>query len=451
MQISPSFVILLLIGYRLPGSLTCTVDRSRSRCTCSFAALKNFQDLIDCLGAFVFEFRDGKFEDVSDIHLYYSNLQLVAPYLQLPIDKIILGNSVLDENFLRIFLDLTRNVNIRELVFEDCTFTGRADWQLMEGKVPKIVSLQFINVSSASLTDRGKDFSHISSWMARMKNIVLTRSQTTHIPHSISMHFKDLHALDLSENQLQDQGINDSFSDDLFQNLKSLKLRHNNLTSFDVACKALSKLPNLQDSDLSQNNFSKPPSSPCEWPQSIYLLNLSNTCLEHVNTHLLPPSIELLDLSDNKLSALDVPLPHLKEVYLPNNRLHSLPSSNNLPELKVLILDGNRITGLPKDQLQAFKHLSVLKADRNPYTCSCAVVNEMKELSKSSFVVQQWPEGYLCDSPSVYKGHQVKETDTVFECYKPLFIVIICAVIVLVCIVAAICWVRNRCFTQPRA
>nr|XP_033783324.1 toll-like receptor 2 [Geotrypetes seraphini] len=436
MQIFPSFAVLLLIGHKLPGSFACTVDLARSHCTCSFADLKNFYKFLVCMDASVFEFRDGNFEDLSDISRYTQTLRILAPNLELPIDKIILGNSVLDENFLKMFLDVTQNVKIRELVFEDCIFTGRAEWRSMKGTLPQMRSLQFVNVSSASLTDRGEDFSYLSSWIAQVENFVLTRSQITQIPRSISMHFKDLRVLDLSENGLQDQGVSGSFSDGLFFNLMTLKLRHNNLTSFDVACKALSQLPNLQDSDLSQNNFAMPPSSPCEWPPSTRLLNLSDTGLEHVNAHLLPPSTEVLDLSYNQLSVLDVSLPHLKKVYLSNNRLLSFPSSNNLPDLEILFLDGNRITHFPKDQLQTFKHLSILKADQNPYNCTCSVVNEMKELSNRSLEVQQWPEGYFCDSPSVYKGQQVKEVEcSVSEGHKPLFITIISVVIVLVYIV----------------
>ncbi|XP_029439671.1 toll-like receptor 2 isoform X2 [Rhinatrema bivittatum] len=450
MEIAQSLVVLLLIGCKLPNSQGCTFDLAKSHCTCLFADLKNLFNILTCMQAFVFEFRDGDFKNPMDINAL--SLESLVPFLQNPINKIIVGNSVLHENFLLTFLTLTQNVRITELVFEDCIFIGKVSWQFAEEKLPSVFYLQFTNVSSASLSDRGKDVSGISSWLAKMQNIIFTRSQITHIPRTISMHFKDLNVLDLSENLFQDQGMNDSFSEGLFPNLRTLKLRDNKLTSFGMACNALSMLPNLQDLDLSQNNFSEPPSSSCEWPNSLLLLNLSRVGLEHVSVHQLPQTLEILDLSYNRLSNLDASLPYLKELYLTRNRLHSLPSVTNFPVLEVLLLDGNKIPHLSKDQLEAFKYLSIVRADQNPYTCSCPVVNEMKELPKSSFVVQQWPEDYFCDSPPELKGARVNDAQSsVFQCHKLLFISIICVLILLVCIVATVCWVRTCCFTQRTA
>ncbi|XP_074866177.1 monocyte differentiation antigen CD14 [Carettochelys insculpta] len=441
MQFTHPCVVILLVGLKLSNVAgDCSFNKSQSHCTCSLLDQENLGNIIQCLPASVFELRGGnleKFAHFASISVEDSVLDMLQ---SLQVTKIIFGDLLVPEVLLAAVMKFFSYMRITELEFENCTFLGKTTWFHMDMLLLPISSLRFHKVTSVSLADRDKDFSHLSGWLETLNNLTVTQSQVTSIPCSIGKVFRTLRYLDVSENSLQDQSMKTSFCPGAFPQLQVLKLHHNNLSSFHTICETLPQLEKLVHLDLSQNELTISPSSSCKWQSSLHTLNLSTTGLDHI-TLPLPPTIKVLDVSSNNLHALDLALPFLKELYLSNNRLQAVPSAKNYPALEVLSLDGNLISGLPRYELQSLRHLQSLRAGRNPYNCSCVAAREIQALASTGSLMLHWPQDYTCESPSPYQGTLVKDVPTsALQCNKAIVIAPVSVLLALSCLAGIICF-----------
>ncbi|XP_069055488.1 monocyte differentiation antigen CD14 [Pleurodeles waltl] len=444
-------LVLLTIGTGLSSvEGDCVFNALQGFCRCSKINQNTLFSITSCISATIFEFRDEHFDgEVTFLPQYMRNL---AHFLSLPLTRVTFANSALSEDFLVEFVRAAYVIHIKELVFENCTIVGSASWQAMVGSPPQLVSLQFKNVSSTHLSGRTTDISSLSNWMVKIKELTLVKSQVSHIPCNIGAHFQALFYLDLSNNPLQEKGISQTFCNGLYPTLEVLRLSSTHLTSLGEICKTLGQLENLTDLDLSHNDFSELSFShaACAGLSSLRILNLSDTGMTCVNISF-PSNIEILDLSWNRLQALDISLRHVKSVVLSNNALKAVPAPETFPILEVLSVDGNMINQIHKYQVQAFKHLRVLGAAQNPYLCSCSSLMEMKDLVKSELKMLGWPAGYICDTPDVHKGTPMNEVYlSAFDCHKPLLVGLICLLFLVVGIAGILCWVKTRCCLKPR-
>ncbi|XP_053320428.1 toll-like receptor 2 [Spea bombifrons] len=438
-----SLLFLLLMTQKVCwANGDCLYNTLLRQCSCSLVDLTNIMSIVSCIQASSFEFQGGSLIDVNDYALHNIEMEQVLAMIPLPLAKISFINVVLSEEFLATFIRWVYRIPINVLAFENAKFVGNPNWQFISETTPQISSLQFINVSSYPLFDRASNFTSLGRWIFKLEQLTLKNSNLKNIPCDTSQRFKDLSSLDLSENFFQDQDISTSFCHGSFPKLKTLILQHNNLINYETVCQALNKYPQLEHLDMSQNDFSNTSSFLCPWQPSLLLLNMSDTCLEELNNDL-TLSCEVLDLSNNRLYSLNISLPKLKELYLSNNKFVTIPNTANLPSLEILAIDGNPIKTLQLGQLQHYKRLHSIRADNMTYECSCSLFNEIKEIKKSGLTLQRWPDGYSCDSPSLFRGKLVSEVSlSFFECHKPLLIVVICIVILLVSIATFICWLK---------
>ncbi|KAM4748740.1 monocyte differentiation antigen CD14 [Rhinophrynus dorsalis] len=417
----------------------CSYNRTNKHCSCSLVDLTNIMSIVSCIQASSLAFEGGSFIDTEEYALYNVEMEQVLAMIRTPLTKVVFVNVIISEDFFFTFIKWVYKVPIRVLAFENTTFVGKSNWQFTSGSPPHISSLQFINVPSYPLFDRISDFTGLKNWIVKLEEFTMTMSHLKSIPCNVTQQFDVLTFLDLSENLLQDNSIVTSFCQGAFPRLKTLKLRQNRLVNYDLVCQALKKQTQLRQLDLSQNNFSSTSPSPCDWQPSLVLLNLSRTGFEEIN-YILPNNCEILDLSYNKLHTVNISLPKLKELYLSHNMLSTISAIGDLPSLLVLAIDGNPIKTLQRGHLQYFRHLTSLRADNIPYTCSCFLVHEIKEITESGLTVQHWPDGYICESPILLRGKLISEVNlSFFECHKPLLPVVICIVILLVCFATVIC------------
>ncbi|XP_027677453.2 toll-like receptor 2 [Chelonia mydas] len=445
MHISPLFVVILLTGLKLSEVVgECSFNKSQSHCTCSLLDLENMGNLFQCFHAFVFELRGGNLEKYASFASITVEQSVLNILQSLQVTKIVFGDLLVPEVLLAAVMKFVYYMHITELEFESCTFLGNASWFHMDRLILPVSSLRFHNVTSTSLTDRDKDFAHLSGWLETLQNLTVTQSQVTYIPCSTGKVFRTLRYLDVSENHLQDQSMRPSFCQGAFPQLQVLKLHRNNLSSFHTVCEMLHHLEKLVHLDLSQNDLLAIPSSSCQWQPSLRILNLSTTGLDHI-TLPLPPSVEVLDVSSNNLHALDLALPFLKKLHLSNNRLHAVPSAKNYPALEVLSLDGNLISRLPRDQLRSLRHLQSLRAGQNLYNCSCAGASEIQALASTESLMPDWPQDYMCESPSHYQGTLVKNVPaSVLQCNKAIVIIPVTVLLVLSCLAGIIFFARRK-------
>lgn len=451
MKISHSFIVIFLFAQKIPASeVACTYDPSLRHCSCLPLDFNNILSIISCISASSFEFIGGSYVNANYFNIFKFELLQAQNEVQSQLTKISFVNVVLSEEFLFDFIKWLQKIPATLLSFENTTFVGQYI-RTSEEQQPHISSLQFINVSSHPLIQRDTVFYGLGNWMSTLGKLTVSKSNLKAFPCNISLNFEFMSDLDLSENLIQEEGLSSSFCSGAFPILKILKLKHNNLANFESVCQTLRKYNLLAHLDLSQNNFSSMSNFACEWQPSLIRLNLSYTSLKHVDIDL-PKNCEVLDLSHNKMEMLNISLSRLRELYLSYNAFTTISPMGNLPFLQVLAVDGNLIETLNRGQLQHFEHLRSFKGDNNPYTCSCSFVTEMRGIAETEWIVQKWPEGYICNSPASVKDMLVDDVNhSFFECHTHLLIVLICIIILLLSIAIIICFVKIHQSNKTRS
>ncbi|NXE30267.1 TLR2 protein, partial [Ardeotis kori] len=430
--------VLLLLGLGLlEAQRSCFFHRAEEHCVCYNLSEENLSSIIQCLPASVVEFRGGELEryvafPISDLDP--STIEMLG---SLVIRKIIFGDLLVPEILLARVLKFFSYTQVQELVFENCVFQGRGDWDEMAGQDLPVLSLRFHNVTSAPLTGREQDLSKLSRWLTALEELAVTGSHVTSLPCGVGKVFGALRSLDVAQNGLGEQSLMGAFCEGAFPRLQVLSLQHNSLTSYHSVCQSVRPLRELQRLDLSQNKLTAEPFSSCQWPASLRIFNLSDTGLDKVLTPL-PPNLEVLDVSCNRLRAVDISLSSLKKLFLNQNMLQAVPSVTDFPMLDTLHLDNNSITELPWDEVKLLGRLRDVAAAGNPYSCSCSGAGGLQALASAGHLGQGWPQDYTCESPPGYQGRRVKDVPlSVLQCSPAAVIAPLCVGLVLLGVAGA--------------
>ncbi|XP_008583448.1 PREDICTED: toll-like receptor 2 [Galeopterus variegatus] len=178
----------------------------------------------------------------------------------------------------------------------------------------------------------------------------------------------------------------------------------------------------------------------CHWPEKLKYLNLSSTQIQSL-THCIPQTLEILDVSNNNLNSCSLILPQLKELYISQNKLKTLPDASFFPLLIVMKISRNTINTFSKEQLDSFHKLKTLEAGGNNFICSCEFLSFTQEQQALAEVLIDWPENYLCDSPSHVRGQQVQDTHlSVSECHRAALVSGMCCVLfLLILLIGVLC------------
>lgn len=98
---------------------------------------------------------------------------------------------------------------------------------------------------------------------------------------------------------------------------------------------------------------------------SLKSLNLSNNKIRELNSSILPESLEILEVNDNKLRKVSIKgLPNLKTIILDHNLITDI-ELEDLPKLETLSLIGNQIENIPN--LNNLTNLKYLNIDVNKF------------------------------------------------------------------------------------
>ncbi|XP_032303291.1 monocyte differentiation antigen CD14 [Coturnix japonica] len=427
----------------------CVFNRTQEFCLCYRLTEQSAGSVIQCLAASTVEFQGGDLEKYADFPVQELDDSTIDMLGTLEIRKIIFSDLVVPEVLLARVLRFFSYTRVQEMVFESCSFVGRSSWADMDGRILPIVSLRFHNVTAPELRGRELDLSPLGRWLGALRELSVTASRLDALPCALGRALGALRSLDLARNSLGDAGLAAALCRGSFPQLRVLSLQHNNLTSFRAVCGTVGLLGELRHLDLSHNALSAgTASSSCRWPDTLRVLNLSSAGLDQVLTPL-PPDLEVLDLSSNRLRTVAVSLRSLRALFLSHNALPAAPSVRGCPALLTLHVDNNLIAELPRD----VGNLRDVTAAGNPFNCSCSGAGAVQALAAAGCLGRGWPQGYVCRAPARYRGVMLRDVPTsVLQCSPAAVLAPVCTVLALLCVAAGLLWcrgVRPRCQRGP--
>nr|XP_020017463.1 toll-like receptor 10 [Castor canadensis] len=210
---------------------------------------------------------------------------------------------------------------------------------------------------------------------------------------------------------------NNILTDDLFKKpiqlpyLKTLILKGNKLETLSlVSCFANNT--SLMHLDLSQNLLQHKNDEDCMWPETLATMNLSSNSFSNSVFRCLPRSIQILDLSNNKIQFIPKEIIHLKslrELNIAFNSLTDLPGCSHFTRLSILNIEMNLILSPSPDFFQSCHEVKTLNAGRNPFRCTCELRDFIGLEKRSQGMLVGWSDSYTCEYPSNLKGTLLKD------------------------------------------
>ncbi|XP_057584290.1 toll-like receptor 2 [Hippopotamus amphibius kiboko] len=349
---------------------------------------------------------------------------------------------ITDDSFIEVVKLFNYVCGVLEVEFDDCTHDGLGDFSTFPlDKIKYLGNVETLTIRKLHIPQffLYHDLSSIYSLTGKVKRVTIENSKVFLVPCLLSQHLKSLEHLDLSENIMSEETLKNSACEHAWPFLHTLILRQNRLRSLEKTGEILLTLKNLTNLDISRNSFHSMPET-CQWPGRMKYLNLSSTRIHNV-TRCIPQTLEVLDISNNNLDAFSLVLPQLKELYISRNKLKTLPEASCLPVLLVLRISRNIINTFSKEQLDSFQKLKTLEAGGNNFICSCDFLSFTQGQQALAQLLTDWPEDYLCDSPSHVRGQRVQDTRlSLSECHRAAVVsAVCCALLLLLLLTGVLC------------
>ncbi|NXE18610.1 TLR21 protein, partial [Ardeotis kori] len=277
--------------------------------------------------------------------------------------------SFTDQYISRILVLLKEITSLQELEAIDCVLEGKGDWDTKEiassgQSFVETVSIINIMIQKFHLFF---DLAGMESQISTLKRLTIASSRVFMVACQLAKHFLSLQYLDFHDNLLVNNRLHETICEDAWPSLQTLNLSKNSLKSLEQTAKSVTRLTKLINLDISQNNFGKIPDM-CEWPKTLKYLNLSSTQIPKLTT-CIPPTLEVLDVSANNLREFGLQLPLLKELYLANNQLKTLPGAVPIPNLVAMSIRRNKLNSFSREEFEGVQvgavHLSLMECHRS--------------------------------------------------------------------------------------
>ncbi|NXC38628.1 TLR21 protein, partial [Penelope pileata] len=290
--------------------------------------------------------------EVRDIKLDIEKEKLVKnSTLPMTIQKITFTNaSFTDQYISRITVLLKEITSLRELEAIDCVLDGKGEWDTHEIARGGQSSVETISVTNMAILHFYLffDLKGIESQVGKIKRLSIASSKVFMVPCSLAKSFSSLLYLDFHDNLLVNNRLSETICKGAWPSLQTLNLSKNSLKSLKQTAKYITNLPKLVYLDISENNFGEIPDV-CDWPENLKYLNLSSTQILRL-TACIPSTLEVLDVSANNLQDFGLQLPFLKELYLANNHLKTLPDAAAIPNLVAMSISRNKLNSFSKQE-----------------------------------------------------------------------------------------------------
>ncbi|XP_059553782.1 toll-like receptor 2 isoform X2 [Myotis daubentonii] len=347
--------------------------------------------------------------------------------------------EITDESFNEMVKLLNYGSDILDVEFDSCTLDGLGDFDPAMDTNKDVSKIETLTIRRLYIPHFYSfyDLRSLYSLTGTVKRITIENSKVFLVPCLLSQHLKSLEYLDLSGNLLVENSLKNAACEYAWPSLQTLILRQNHLRSLEQTGETLLTLKSLTNLDISKNNF-HPISKTCQWPEKMTCLNLSSTRIQSL-TKCIPQKLEILDVSNNSLSSFSLTMPQLRELYISGNKLKTLPDASSFPMLLVMRISRNTINTFSKEQLDSFQKLKTLEAGSNNFICSCEFLSFTQGQPALAQVLIDWPENYLCDSPSHVRGQRVQDTHlSASECHRVALVSAVCCALFLLILLAGV-------------
>ncbi|XP_059577935.1 toll-like receptor 2 type-2 isoform X2 [Alligator mississippiensis] len=361
--------------------------------------------------------------------------------------KLLFRNVLLTDQSIPSMMGIMANMRqLVELEAEDCTLQGTGQWS-EQGPADKPFPVKVLTIWNVSIEKfyLFTDLYAVLNLIGNLTKVTVGNTKVFLVPCLISKRLLSLEFLDLSDNLLSDPALGHSACMGAWPVLNTLNLSQNSLSNLKMTGKSLAHLQKLTNLDISQNNFGQMPEV-CEWPENLKYLNLSGTQIPKL-TGCIPPTLEVLDVSSNNLIEFRIELPLLRELYIAQNKLKALPDAALLPNIVALTITRNKLNSFSKEEHKSFKNMKRLEAGDNNFICSCEFLSFIQSEAGIAHVLADWPENYICDSPSAVRGKQVEAAQlSLMECHQTLVVSSICILLFLLILLIVIVGYKLHAF-----
>ncbi|NWR05980.1 TLR21 protein, partial [Paradoxornis webbianus] len=274
-----------------------------------------------------------------------------------------------DQTLSRAIVLLKEITSLKVLEAINCVLEGQGKWNTKEiarGGQSFVETVMVIKVMIQNF-HLFFDLEGMESQITQLKRLTIASSNVFMVPCKLARNFLSLLYLDFHDNLLVNNRLDETICNGSWPSLQTLNLSQNSLKSLEQTAIYISRLPKLNNLDISQNNFGEIPDA-CEWPEHLKYLNLSSTQIPKV-TKCIPPKLEVLDVSGNNLKEFGLQLSFLKELYLTRNQLKTLPGAAPIPNLVVLSVRRNKLNSISKEEFEGAQvgsvHLSLMECHRS--------------------------------------------------------------------------------------
>lgn len=250
------------------------------------------------------------------------------------------------------------------------------------------------------------------------RNVSVTQTPIVHItcPASVSQ----IQVLDLSDCALTEKVFSTEPDRECatLTRLKTLILKGNNLRHLKPLTWRIHLMDSLTHADFSQNSLTYTrEQGACVWPPKITHLDLSSNNFNQNIFKCLPTSVQILNLQNNQITTVPAhipPLDKLSVLDLTANRLLDLPSCLSYPNLQTLFVRSNSLHAPIPRALDTCLHLKTLDASRNPFICTCALLEftaliDGKATGRPALILERWPDAYVCSYPESWSNSTLQD------------------------------------------
>ncbi|KFQ57559.1 Toll-like receptor 2 type-1, partial [Pelecanus crispus] len=169
--------------------------------------------------------------------------------------------SFTDQHIVRIIVLLKEITSLQELEAIDCELEGQGMWNTEEIEKTGQSFVEEVSIINIMIQNFHlfSDLKGMESQINKLKRLTIASSRVFMVSCELAKHFSSLRYLDFHDNLLANKRLNETICEDAWSSLQTLNLSQNSLKSLKQTADSVTRLRNLINLDISQNNFGEIP------------------------------------------------------------------------------------------------------------------------------------------------------------------------------------------------